>query len=97
MERPARRVRRGPQSRLAVRSILTPRQTEMAPLLAAGLSHKDIAARMGITEGTSRVAAHKLYRRLGLNDHGALTQWMGARAPLLTEYSNNTVRMGAFE
>ena len=47
---------------------LTPRQGRIVALVAKGLKNKEIAACMGITEGTVKVYLYKLFKKLGLND-----------------------------
>ncbi len=44
---------------------LTPRESEMLHLLAAGLSNREIAERLVLSEGTVKTHAHNLYGKLG--------------------------------
>jgi len=54
---------------LSTRNVkLTKRERELASLLAQGLKNKEIAYRLGITEGTVKVYLSRLYGKLGVND-----------------------------
>ena len=57
--------RLGPAARpLAPPGVLSPRQREVLELLAAGLSGKEIATRLGLTESTIKSYRKSLYARL---------------------------------
>ena len=47
---------------------LTPRQRQLAMLLVQGLKNKEIAWKMGITEGTVKVYLSHLFQKVGAND-----------------------------
>ncbi len=47
---------------------LTPRQEQIHQLLLTDLSHKQIAAQIGIAEKTAAVHRTALYRKLGAHD-----------------------------
>lgn len=47
---------------------LTRRESQLSSLLAQGLKNKEIAFRLGITEGTVKVYLSRLYGKLGVND-----------------------------
>jgi DNA-binding NarL/FixJ family response regulator len=47
-------------------SRLTQREGQIAELIAAGLENKQIAARLGLTEGTIKVYISRLFKRLRL-------------------------------
>jgi DNA-binding NarL/FixJ family response regulator len=54
---------------LSTRNVkLTKRERQLASLLAQGLKNKEIAYRLGITEGTVKVYLSRLYAKLGVND-----------------------------
>lgn len=52
---------------VAARAGLTPRESEIFKLLAAGRSQSIIAERLGITEGTAHVHIVHVYRKLGVH------------------------------
>jgi two-component system nitrate/nitrite response regulator NarL len=47
---------------------LTPRESQLVTLLAQGLKNKEIAACLGITEGTVRIYLSKLFVKIGARD-----------------------------
>lgn len=53
-------------------SALTPREREVALLVAAGASNKGIAGRIGLTEGTVKLHLHNIYRKLGISNRTEL-------------------------
>jgi two-component system nitrate/nitrite response regulator NarP len=48
------------------RSILSPRETELVNLVRQGLRNRDIADRLGITEGTVKVYLHSVFEKTGV-------------------------------
>lgn len=61
--------RRSQPSPLAV---LTPRERTIVALAMRGTRNRDIAARLGITEGTVKVYLHALYQKLGVDNRTEL-------------------------
>ena len=55
---------------------LSPRELEVAILLAQGFSHLNIATKLGITEATSATHANHIYRKLGGLSRAELTHCM---------------------
>lgn len=53
-------------------SSLSPRQKEVAALIAAGLADKQIANALGISEGTLDVHKSAIFRRLGVHCRAAV-------------------------
>jgi two-component system nitrate/nitrite response regulator NarL len=53
-------------------SILTPREQEVAALVADGLSNKHISRRTGIAEGTVKIHLHNIYQKLNVANRTAL-------------------------
>ncbi|WP_373372193.1 response regulator transcription factor [Sorangium atrum] len=54
--------------------VLTPRQRDVAALLVGtGLSYKQIAARLELSEGTVRTHTERIYRALGVHSRPELT------------------------
>lgn len=62
-ERPE--LRRRSDRRLA---LLTPREREIARLIGAGASNRDIAARLAVGEGTVKAHLTAIFRKLGFSD-----------------------------
>ena len=58
---------RGGSEATALMAQLTPREGEVVRMTAAGLRNQDIAARLGISEGTVKQHLHKVYDKLGVN------------------------------
>jgi two-component system nitrate/nitrite response regulator NarL len=53
-------------------SVLSPREREVADLVAKGLRNRDIAAALGISEGTVKVHLCRVYERLGISSRTEL-------------------------
>jgi two-component system, NarL family, nitrate/nitrite response regulator NarL len=51
---------------------LTGREQHVATLVCHGLSNKDIAQRLGISEGTVKSHVHRILRKLGVQNRCAL-------------------------
>jgi DNA-binding NarL/FixJ family response regulator len=51
---------------------LTAREREIAGLVATGLSNKDIARTIGISDGTVRIHLSNIYQKLGVSNRTAL-------------------------
>ncbi|HEX8943694.1 MAG TPA: response regulator transcription factor [Gemmatimonadaceae bacterium] len=45
---------------------LTPRELELAGLVVSGLRNRDIAARLGISEGTAKLHLYNVYKKIGV-------------------------------
>jgi DNA-binding NarL/FixJ family response regulator len=45
---------------------LTPRETELVSLVVSGLRNRDIATRLGISEGTAKLHLYNVYKKLGV-------------------------------
>jgi non-specific serine/threonine protein kinase len=55
---------------------LTPRETEVARLVAAGLSNRDIATRLFLSVRTVDVHVDRVLTKLGFHSRGQLTAWV---------------------
>jgi two-component system nitrate/nitrite response regulator NarL len=64
-------VRRTEAERLT--KSLTPRERELVWLATEGLSNKEIARRIGVTEGTVKIHLHNVYQKLGVTNRTAMT------------------------
>lgn len=62
----------GPCTEVRVQLGLTRRQQEIAPLLAEGLTNKEIAARLNLSEQTVKNHVHSMLRRTGAKDRFAV-------------------------
>ncbi len=56
---------------------LTPRQKEVAVLLLAAKTRRQIAAELGLSESTVKMHAGELYKKLGINSHTELFRLFG--------------------
>ena len=45
---------------------MTPRERELVDLVRQGLRNREIAARLGVTEGTVKVYLHAIFDKLGV-------------------------------
>jgi DNA-binding NarL/FixJ family response regulator len=75
------------------RAVLSPRLAEMRPLIAAGMSFKEIAGRMGLTLGSAKIYASELYRLTGMTRH----EIIAAARSEVSQSAEGEPRMGAFE
>jgi DNA-binding NarL/FixJ family response regulator len=58
---------------LGLACTLTPREYEIATLVGAALSNKEIARRLGVTEGTVKAHLHNIYQKTDVRNRTALT------------------------
>jgi two-component system nitrate/nitrite response regulator NarP len=54
------------RQRLSSLPALTPRERELVELVGQGLRNRDIAARLGVTEGTVKVYLHSIFDKVGV-------------------------------
>ena len=64
------------------RALLSPRETELVQLVRQGLRNRDIADRLGITEGTVKVYLHTVFEKTGVANRTELAiraaEWVGS-------------------
>jgi two-component system nitrate/nitrite response regulator NarL len=60
------------KDRAARAPILTPRERELVDLVRQGLRNRDIAANLGVTEGTVKVYLHAIFDKLGVDNRTEL-------------------------
>ncbi len=48
----------------AGRSVLTPREIEIVRMVASGLRNRELARRLGLSEGTVKIHLHNIYKKL---------------------------------
>ena len=53
--------------------LLTEREWKVMACAAAGMSNKEIARKLKITEGTAKIHLHNIYQKTGVNNRTALT------------------------
>lgn len=56
-------------------SQLTAREAEIVRMIADGLRNKEIAAELGISDGTVKVHLHRIYEKLGVDGRVELIFW----------------------
>ena len=53
-------------------NLFTPRERDLVTLVRQGLSNREIARTLGITEGTVKVYLHGIYQKVGVENRTAL-------------------------
>lgn len=71
-ERALRHSVNNPTPTLRQDDLLTTRESEIVDFLCTGLRNKEIADRVGLSEGTIKVHLHNVYRKLGVNSRSEL-------------------------
>ena len=61
---------------------LAPREVMVARLVGRGLRNRDIAERMGVTEGTVKFYLHNVFAKVGVTTRTELALLIGAQPPL---------------
>jgi predicted ATPase/DNA-binding NarL/FixJ family response regulator len=59
--------------------LLTPRETEVAVLVARGLANREIAAELVIAEGTAANHVHHILTKLGVHSRKQIARWAAER------------------
>jgi two-component system nitrate/nitrite response regulator NarP len=63
------------------KSLLSPRETDLVKLVRQGLRNRDIAEKLGITEGTVKVYLHSVFEKTGVANRTELAiraaEWVG--------------------
>lgn len=62
-------------------STLTPRQLEVARLVAQGLTNKEIASRLFVSERTAEGHVDQICNKLGFNSRVQIAAWLIRREP----------------
>ena len=55
---------------------LTPREYQVALMVARGLSNKEVARGLGISDGTVKLHVHNIFQKLGARNRYGLIQRM---------------------
>ena len=58
--------------------VLSPREREVALLVARGLTNKQVAGELGVTEGTVKIHVHNIFRKVGAKRRYSLVVYWGA-------------------
>jgi DNA-binding NarL/FixJ family response regulator len=71
-----------PQTRLPSLSLrksldLSPRQQQLAQLIREGLSNKEVAARLNLSEQTVKNHVHRMLRKVGVTDRASMAELYG--------------------
>lgn len=72
----ARRTRKNEWS-----SLLTPRESEVAVLIADGLGNKDIARRLVVSQRTAETHVENILTKLGFTSRGQIAAWVAEHRP----------------
>jgi two-component system nitrate/nitrite response regulator NarL len=62
-----------------IADILTPREIQVARMVADGLPSKAVASRLAINEGTAKLHLHHVYEKLKLDGRMALVRYMRSK------------------
>ena len=57
--------------------VLSPREREVAVLIASGLSNKEVARKLGVTDGTVKIHVHSIFQKLGAKSRYSLISLSG--------------------
>lgn len=64
-------------------SVLTARETQVAELVGTGLTNGDVAAQLGLSQGTVKIHVRNIFRKLGISNRSELTAFV-FRSELIT-------------
>lgn len=70
-----RRMMQEDHARTRTQGLLSPREIEIARMVAAGMRNKEIAWKLNITEGTVKLHLNSIYDKSGVDGRVALTLW----------------------
>ena len=73
------KVAQFPPSAVPMTDVLTPRELEIVRLVGAGLRNRQIAERLGVTEGTVKIHLHNVYDKLGASGRLELMRYAHGR------------------
>ena len=77
----------------SLEGLLTRREADIARLVAAGLSNKQIARKASISEATVKIHLHNAYKKLGIGNRSMLAVMISSGVPLTSDRADLT--MGA--
>jgi len=70
-----------PKLRARAHDSLTTRERQIVLVLSEGLTNKEIARRLRLTEGTVKVHLHNIYQKLGISNRTALAVLVHTKTP----------------
>lgn len=56
--------------------VLSPREREVAQLIARGLSNREVARGLGLSEGTVKLHVHHILRKLGAKTRNSIIVYL---------------------
>ena len=65
----------GEESRGKAREALTPREIDIARMIAAGMGNREAGEKLFISEGTVKTHLHAIYEKLGIKGRVQLANW----------------------
>ncbi len=60
--------------------LLSPRERQIAMMIARGLSNRDVACKLGLSDGTVKLHVHRILRKLGAKSRYSLIVQAGTRS-----------------
>lgn len=66
---------------------LTPRELQVAALLAEGLRNKEIGEQLGIATGTAKIHVEHILGKLGVERRGQAVAWFARTSPAVPPVS----------
>jgi DNA-binding CsgD family transcriptional regulator len=76
--------------------LLTRREADIARLVAAGLSNKQIARKASISEGTVKIHLHNAYKKLGIGNRSMLAVMISSGVPPTSDRADLAMRAVVF-
>ena len=64
---------------------LSPRELEVARLIASGMTFKEVSQRLDMAPSTASTHLYKVYDKLGINRRSALVEWLNENAESLKQ------------
>lgn len=65
----------GEESREKAREALTPREIDIARMIALGIGNREVGEKLFISEGTVKTHLHTIYEKLGIKGRVQLANW----------------------
>jgi len=78
---PFEALRQIPKLGATAHDSLTTRERQIVLVLSEGLTNKEIARRLRLTEGTVKIHLHNIYQKLGISNRTALAVLAHTKTP----------------